>query len=301
MPFKKKEEIVPPVIQEAMDAAKALDNVTIEDKENVAQNTNFFTSVSGTVAPGTVSSAVSEIGDLDPSSIAALAEAVAKQQKDNQANAAMGGQDPDIYKTPGANVTVTPSKDKKAYTGPLSYEDRKLILERLNARTAMDEDYRRIDESMILDLPFIKAADYSMSTEFNPRPKDPSVRFRWVNFVNFVQGNMMRLIADGFEVASVDDVDLDKTPIHPKMIDGTQIKQYDVVLMKISVLRLMSLYRRNLEAAAFKLDGVTGGRMGEAAANQAFNDLVGHDPALRSGYNQVRAASGRDPVTFSRT
>src|SRR6266446_1839875 len=233
-------------------------------------------------------------------SLADLADAVSKRIAEDKIDNAMSSVSADAYKI-GCSTKVTASTDKKAYQGPLNPEDRKKLIDRLNARTATDEDMRRIDESMILDLPFIKAADFSVSGEFNPRPKDPAIRFRWVNNVNFIQGNMMKLMADGFEVASIDDVDVVKTPIHSRMLDGTQIKQYDVVLMKISVLKLMSIYRRNLETAAFKLDSITSGRGSEAAASQSFSDLVSTDPSAVSGYNRTKAASGREPVVFSRT
>jgi hypothetical protein len=232
--------------------------------------------------------------------LADLAEAVSKKMKQDQADNTMTSVPAEAY-TRGGNVQVTPSSDKKAFLGPITPRQREDMIERFRARTATDDDMRRLDESMILDLSFIKTAGYDIQDSFHPIPKDPSIRFRWVNKVNFVQGNMMRLMADGFEAASIDDVDTVKTPIHPKMIDGTQITQYDVVLMKISVLKLMAIYKRNIEVAAFKLDGITSGKMAEAAASQSFNDLIGFEPGGRGTLNKYRQASGKEPVTFSRT
>jgi hypothetical protein len=225
---------------------------------------------------------------------------VAKDAKQHIADTTMTSVPAEAYER-GGNVQVTPSTDKKAYLGPLTQRQREEMLDRFKAHTATDDDMRRLDESMIIDLPAIKTASFDLQDSFHPIPKDPSVRFRWVNNVNFVQGNMMRLMHDGFEVASIDDVDTIKTPIHPKMIDGTQIKQYDVVLMKINVLKLMAIYKRNMEIAAFKLDGVTSGNIPGAAAEQSFEHLVGSEPGGRSALNKYRIASGREPVTFSRT
>jgi hypothetical protein len=225
---------------------------------------------------------------------------VKKDQKQSIADTTMTAVPASAYER-GGNVQVTPSPDNKAYVGPITQRQREEMIERFKAHTATDDDMRRLDESMIIDLPYIRTASFDLSDSFHPIPKDPSVRFRWVNNINFVQGNMMRLMADGFEAASVDDVDTVKTPIHPKMIDGTQIKQYDVVLMKINVLKLMAIYKRNMETAAFKLDGVTSGNIPGAAAEQSFEHLVGSEPGGRSALNKYRVASGREPVTFSRT
>lgn len=205
----------------------------------------------------------------------------------------------EAYKTGG--VSVEPSTDKKAYQGPLLIRQREDLIKRLQTHTATEEDMALIDESMVMDLPFIKAADFTIPGQYNPKPKDPSIRFRWVNCINALQSNMQRFLALGFTLARRDDVDEVKTPLAESMIDGTQIRQYDVVLMKIPVLQLMALYKRNVQDSLFKLDGVTSGNMSKAAAEQTFSDDISHDLMARSGYNKVRSGSGKEPVTFNRT
>lgn len=203
------------------------------------------------------------------------------------------------YSGPHPGVHVTPSTDNKAYQGPLTQREREDLIQRLQAKTATKADMALIDESMIFDLPFIKASDFSIPGQYDPRPKDPTIRFRWVNCVNALQSNMQRFLALGFIVATPDDVDQVKTPLADTMINGTQIKQYDVVLMKINVLKLMALYKRNMEISANKLDMIRDG--GKALAQQSFNDLVGSEPGARAGLNKTRIASNREPVWFSQT
>jgi hypothetical protein len=224
-----------------------------------------------------------------------------KRQIKAKQEEAMGAVDPSEYTKAHPGVTHFPSSDNKAYAGPMNPKQRGELVERLQARTATPEDMALIDESMLMDLPYIKASDFSIPGQYDPKPKDPSIRFRWVNCVNALQSNMQRFLTLGYEPATVDDVDQDKSPLAKNMIDGTQIKQYDVLLMKIPVMQLMALYKKNIMDSAYKLDSVSSGKMAEAAAGQAFNDLVSNESGARSGYNKVRAASGREPVTFSRT
>jgi len=239
----------------------------------------------------------------EQSTMVDLANAVAeqlKQQKQDKDNT-MTSVAPEEYKGPHPGVHVTPSSDRKAYegSGPLSHREREDLVIRLKTRTATSEDMSRIDESMIFDLPFIKAADFSIPGQYDPKPIDLMIRFRWVNCVNALQSNMQRFLALGFVLATPEDVDQVKTPLADTMIQGTQIRQYDVVLMKIPLLQLMSLYKRNMESSAQKLDMIRDGSL--AAAQQTFVDLVGQDPMARSGLNKTRIASGREPVTFSHT
>lgn len=203
------------------------------------------------------------------------------------------------YSGPHPGVHVTPSSDTKAYQGPLTQREREDLIQRLQAKTATKVDMALIDESMIFDLPFIKASDFSIPGQYDPRPIDPTIRFRWVNCVNALQSNMQRFLALGFILATPADVDQVKTPLADTMIQGTQIKQYDVVLMKINVLKLMALYKRNMEISANKLDMIRDG--GKALAQQSFNDLVGSEPGARAGLNKTRIASNREPVWFSQT
>lgn len=310
----------PPIIQDALDAAKRLDEVTTVDEKENQSNLNLITKVAAPEAKE--AKEVKEVSSVDAALIGdptvslddkesidnfveAVAATVVKKQKKEVTDNAMGSQDPAIYEQPGkSNVVVTAPKDKKAYggTSPLTERQREDLINRLRAHTATDADMARIDESMIFDLPFIKAADYSITQNFSPLPKDPSVRFRWVNCVNFIQGNMMKLMQDGFEVATIDDVNTDKTPIHSTMIKGTEIHNYDTVLMKISVLKLMSLYRRNMENSLWKLEGAASGKMGEAAAMSEFNNLVSNVEGGRAALQKARISSGgQEPVTFTHT
>lgn len=218
-----------------------------------------------------------------------------KQEQDNTMTAVPASE----YTGPTPGIHVTASTDNKAYQGPLSHREKEDLINRFKAHTATKEDMALMDESMIFDLSFIKASDFSIPGQYDPKPIDPEIRFRWVNCVNALQSNMQRFLALGFTMATPVDVDQVRTPLAESMIQGNQIKQYDVVLMKIPVLALMSLYKRNMLVSASKLDMVREG--GIAAANQTFQDLVGQDPMARSGYNKVRAASGKEPVTFTRT
>lgn len=238
--------------------------------------------------------------DLTLNNVQSLIDAVKSQINQPDPNA-MSAIDPDEYNKVQPGVTVTPSSDKKAYQGPVTPRQREEIIERLNAGQATDADLERIDESMVMDLPFIKASNYSIPGQYNPKPKDPAIRFRWVNCVNALQSNMQRFLALGFVLATPDDVDQVRTPLGASMIDGTQIKQYDVVLMKINVMQLMALYKKNVLDSLYKLDMATNGRTAIAAAQQTFHDLVDSDPMARSGLNKTRVASGREPVTFNHT
>lgn len=232
--------------------------------------------------------------------IAAITNAVVDKMKDATTDNAMGAIDPAEYKKHQKGVSHIPSSDKKAYTGPLTPREREDMMDRLRAKQATAEDLANIDESMILDLPYIKASDFSIPGQYDPKPKDPAIRFRWVNCVNALQSNMQRFLALGFVPATPDDVDQEKTPLADSMIQGTQIKQYDVILMKINVMALMSLYKKNIQDSAFKLDSVTSGRMAEAAAGQAFSDLINSEQQ-NGVMNRYRVSTGKEPVTFSRS
>jgi hypothetical protein len=165
------------------------------------------------------------------------------------------------------------------------------------ARAAEKIDISQIDESVIMRLPQIKAASFEIIDILNPKPKDPAIRFRWVNYKNNVAGNMSRYLALGFTVATLADVDLEKTPIDPSMIDGTQIKYYDVVLLSINVLRLMALYKANILKSANRL--IKAKERGLNEANRQFAENLKSDGRMVAGYNRAKQAlNGRDPVAF---
>jgi hypothetical protein len=238
--------------------------------------------------------------DFDPvNPLADLATKVQEHLRQNVADNSMSSVPQEAYQTGG--VTVTPSTDTKAYTGQLTPRDREDLIGRMKAGSATKADMANIDESMIMDLPMIVASDFSIPGQYDPKPKDPAIRFRWVNFVNWVQGNLQRFIALGFECATPDDVDQVRTPLADIMVQGTQIKQYDVVLMKVNVLKLMALYKRTVLSSLNKLDLVNSGKMGLATAQQTFMDDLSSDPASRGAYNKTRVATGREPVTFNHT
>lgn len=241
----------------------------------------------------------SELAESDNlSSMAELANAVANELNQRHIDESMSGISDDDYKSGG--IKVTAPVDKKAYKGALTPRDRDDLIKRLQTRSATAEDMGKIDESMILDLPFIKAADFSIPGQYSPVPRDPAIRFRWVNCVNALQSNMQRFLALGFKVAEREDVNEDKTPLADSMISGSQIKQYDVVLMKINVLELMSLYKKNVLDSLFKLDSIQKG--GLAAAGQTFSDLVNNDPTARSQYaSATYKKGGQSPVSFSQS
>ena len=117
---------------------------------------------------------------------------------------------------------------------------------------------------------------------------------------------MQRLVALKFSTATLDDICDEDRQKAEGMVQGTQIRQYDVVLMKIPLMLLMSYLKNNIMTSAYKLDSAVDGRLGQAAANQSFSDLLGSDPdALNTNakgqLNKYRQATGKEPVTFTRT
>jgi len=164
-------------------------------------------------------------------------------------------------------------------------------------RPASAIDLSNIDESMIMNMPQIKAASFEIIDILNPKPKDPAIRFRWANYKNAVAGNLGRLKSLGFEVAHVDDVDMAKSHIDESMIDGTQIKYYDVILMKVGTIRLMSLYKANIIKSVSKLARIK--KQGIAEAQRTFAADVESIPGGARAYNRAKQAiGGREPVEF---
>jgi hypothetical protein len=164
------------------------------------------------------------------------------------------------------------------------------------ARPADDIDLEHLDESMIMDMPQIKASAFKIIDILDPKPKDKSIRFRWANYKNYVGGNLGKYLAIGFQVASVDDVDQKRTPIDASMVDGTQIKWYDVILIKINVIRLMELYKTNIIKSVNKLEKAK--VKGLAEANRQFQTDLSSEPGAARAYNHYKQALGHDPVEF---
>lgn len=165
------------------------------------------------------------------------------------------------------------------------------------ARPATKIDLANVDESMIMNMPEIKAASFEIIDILNPKPKSPSIRFKWANYKNAVAGNLGRLKSLGFEVAHVDDVDMGKSKIDPSMIEGTQVKYYDVILLKIDTIRLMSLYKANIMRSVSKLSRVK--EKGILEAQNDFKSSVSSIPGASLAYNKMKEAlGGKEPVQF---
>lgn len=167
------------------------------------------------------------------------------------------------------------------------------------AQPAQEVDLENLDESMIMNMPEIKASSFKIIDVLNPKPKDKSIRFRWANCKNYVAGNLGKYLAIGFQVASIDDVDQKKTPIDPSMIEGSQIKFYDVILLKINVVQLMGLYKRNILRSVDKLTKAK--EKGLAEATRQFQAGVSDSPGASAAYNHYKQALGKEPVEFFAT
>jgi len=166
-------------------------------------------------------------------------------------------------------------------------------------RPAEEVDLANIDESMIMDMPAIKATAFKIIDILDPKPKDKALRFRWANYKNYVGGNLGKYLAIGFQVASLDDIDQKRTPIDPSMVDGTQIKWYDVILLKINVIRLMELYKTNIIKSINKLERTKA--KGLAEATRQFQSDISAEPGAARAYNHYKQAIGHEPVEFFAT
>lgn len=132
------------------------------------------------------------------------------------------------------------------------------------ARGASLIDLENMNESMLFDLPYIDAKSFDLPALLQIKPKDPAIRFRWVNFKNEEGGNLQKFKATGWTNATVDDIH-ESTPVGENLVlDGTTIKFYDVMLMKIGTIRLMQAYKANMLKAMQMV-----GRSPERALNEA--------------------------------
>lgn len=166
------------------------------------------------------------------------------------------------------------------------------------AKPATQQDLENLDESMIMEMPQIKADSFDRIIDMlNPKPKDKTIRFKWANCKNFVAGNLGRYLAIGFQVANVNDIDQQRTPTDPSMIVGTEVRYLDVILLKIPVIRLMELYKANVVRSIMKLGRVR--EKGIAMANKQFSDDLSSIPGASNQYNKIKAGlQGREPVEF---
>jgi hypothetical protein len=153
----------------------------------------------------------------------------------------------------------------------------------MRARPATKLDIAKLDESMIMSMPFIKASDNIIPAILFLKPKDPVMRFHWVNFKNWEGGNYRKYRAYGFVDATAEDVDIDITPIGEDCLQGSGIVWYDVKLMKINVFKLMSLYKRNI-MSSLKMVGRFHEQARSMAQKQFDNDI--HNGLVDSGPNK---------------
>lgn len=177
-------------------------------------------------------------------------------------------------------------------------EDKKVeVINEELAKPATEQDLSNLDESIIMNLPQIKANSFQIIGMLNPKPKDKSIRFKWANCKNDVAGNLGRYLALGFQIASIDDVDQKQTPIDPSMIEGSQVKYYDVILLKVNILKLMELYKSNIVRSVMKLGRVR--EKGMAEARREFSASVAEVPGANAAYNKVKSMlGGKEPVEF---
>jgi hypothetical protein len=134
------------------------------------------------------------------------------------------------------DVQITPPQS--------SANQNRAVSTKQSVRPATNIDLASIDESNILDLPFIDAHSFDIPAMLQLSPKDPGTRFRWVNYKNYEGGNYAFFKAIGFSNAAPQDVKGEVSEHLIKSEDGT-IKWFDVMLMKIPVLILMGIYKKN--------------------------------------------------------
>lgn len=167
------------------------------------------------------------------------------------------------------------------------------ILHKELAKPATQQDLTRLDESMIMALPQIKAATFELNSFLNPKFKDKTLRGRWANSKNFVAGNLHRFLSLGFQIASVDDIESD---IDSSLVNGTTMQYHDVILLKINVIRLMELYKSGVMKAYDRLENAT--QKGLSEANRQFASSLSETPGASKAYNDYAQATGKAPVTF---
>jgi len=132
-------------------------------------------------------------------------------------------------------------------TPPPSSSDQSSSNRRPSVRAATNIDMSKITEADVMNLDFIDAKSLDVPAMLQVTPKDGNLRFRWVNYKNYEGGNYAMFKAIGFENASPEDI-AGQFSDHLKKEDGT-IKWFDVVLMKVNVLVLMGVYKKNIQRA----------------------------------------------------
>jgi hypothetical protein len=210
-----------------------------------------------------------------------------KYEAENQKTIGHTSVDPDIYEGRGFDAAIQVKTAKSQV-----FED----TGKKQARPSTKVDLSNLDESMIMNMPEIKVSSYELIDILNPPFKDKSLRGRWANRLNHTAGNLNKYLSIGFSYACPDDIDQTKYKLDPSMVEGTHIQYYDIVLLKIPVLRLMQLYKHNIVASITKLGMAS--KDGVARANKQFQEDVSSDGNMSRGFNEFKAAHGKSPVEF---
>lgn len=164
-------------------------------------------------------------------------------------------------------------------------------------RPATMDDLENLDESMIMNMPEIKAVSFELIDMLNPKFKDKTIRGRWANCKNNVAGNLGKYLSIGFSYATPDDIDTTRYKLDPSMIEGNTIKYYDVVLLKINVLRLMQLYKTNIVRSINKMGNAA--VRGKNEAKRQFSADLASIPGASNRYSEAKQAlGGAEPIEF---
>jgi hypothetical protein len=166
-------------------------------------------------------------------------------------------------------VSKSPYQPDVQIIPPPSSADQNSAANPVVPRAATVRDLSNLTESDILNLDFVDAKAFDIPAMLQVKPRDGNIRFRWVNFKNYEGGNYAMFKAIGFSNAKPEDVE---GPLSEHLLkeDGT-IKWFDVVLMKVPVLHLMGIYKKNIIKALMKV-----GRWQTEAIAQAKRTLE-HD------------------------
>lgn len=183
----------------------------------------------------------------------------------------------EVYEQTGAfepafQVTLPPGKTK-VQTG----------VQRQGARPAEEFDLSKLTEADIMDMPQIEAADFDTLTFLDKiLPKEAHMRFHWVYCgtaakVDAGPVNVARYQNWKFDFASLEDVQDEGLDFARALLnDKGRIQYYDIVLMKVDVFRLMSLYKRNILKGTKRMENIK--KNSERMAEESFRELVGVDP-----------------------
>lgn len=193
--------------------------------------------------------------------------------------------DPSLYKDRGSFEPATEaSVDRtRGLRSQISGSDQTYNDSR--ARPATSIDLANLDETNVMSVPFLETKSFEVMDIMSVHPVDPALRFRWANFKNQEGAQYATLKAMGFENCLPEDckeADLMKSLVKE---DGS-IKYFDVVLVKINVLILMSKYKKNIMKSMNRVGKWDEGAIKEA--NATFNNSLSQDlknAMKRQGYD----------------